>query len=290
MGVVAAVAAAELRVRRRTWAWRAALAVWLAVSLTVAVTVGLIAHARENYDPEKTGLTAFGVVVLLLLAVSVPVAGALAALPAGHLPPASRGAVPGRFAGAWLGALALPAATLPALVVAMAFGGVSAVQAVAALAVVGALLGVAVALALYVVVSAGGTLYPMLVTTLAAIGLCAIPPVAFTALASAEPDPRSGTRWSWLVRPSPLLVLGDAVPRSPGVSAEEFGPNPLGHLGEWGRSRSVPGILSGRDDVDSYDDYGDRPGPVWPAGLAVDATIGATALALAVRRARRPLG
>lgn len=52
----------------------------------------------------------------------------------------------------------------------------------------------------------------------------------------------------------------------------------------------MPGILSGRDDVDSYDDYGDRPGPIWPTGLAVDATIGATALALAVRRARRPGG
>lgn len=122
-------------------------------------------------------------------------------------------------------------------------------------------------------------------------------------------QPRTDRTW-WLLAPNPFVILADAAPQLP-VTFDRFGTNPvsgtpqrpgvqpgdidpLGQIGRQVRSlRSPPPDLSANGDTFVTPGLGpglepDRPGPLWPTGLAVNVVVGVAALLLTSRRLRTP--
>ena len=121
---------------------------------------------------------------------------------------------------------------------------------------------------------------------------------------------RTDRTW-WLLAPNPFVVLADAAPQLPerrrvltpedpfddfGVSARDL--DPLGQIGSQVRDLRRPPELSevtgsavlepapppGSLDITERE----RPPPVWPTGLAVNAALGVAALFFTTRRLRTP--
>ncbi|MBC7373200.1 MAG: ABC transporter permease [Frankiales bacterium] len=109
---------------------------------------------------------------------------------------------------------------------------------------------------------------------------------------------RTDRTW-WLLAPNPFVVLADAAPQLPalaprdgegfssGVRARDL--DPLGQIGSTVRDLRRPpsdsGIAFG---FQVGENRQERPGAVWPTGLAVNIVLAAGALLLTTRRLRTP--
>lgn len=112
---------------------------------------------------------------------------------------------------------------------------------------------------------------------------------------------RTDRTW-WLLAPNPFVVLADAAPQLPPLTAAERARrqadeqrgvfrrdardvDPLGQLGRAVRNLRRP---QGATQVLTNPAPRDARRPVWPTGLAIDLALGAGALALTARRLRTP--
>lgn len=110
-------------------------------------------------------------------------------------------------------------------------------------------------------------------------------------------DVRPEKVW-WLLAPNPFVILADAAPDTeprfdPRTGARLADPlDPLGEIGNAVREAREPDDRHGAPTFDTAPPAPEpeqRPGPVWPYGLAFDLLLGAGAVALTIRRLRTPV-
>lgn len=241
-----------------------------------------------------SGPLLFGVLMLGALV------GVLLVVPARTI--AAQRVEPVPFRVAWWRSLRLLVPTLALTPAATWLGGVSPTRVVAGVAVLAALYGVVVAIALccaeYIrrTTRAVTAAYATLLVLTAAPYLVAIPVLAGFAIAYDPDDDLPALDHAWvLAAPSPVFVLADALPPAPTRRWQEvsFADDPLARLRvEIRCARDWRLCDSTGPDVELVGapraaPVADGP-PIWPYGLAFDLVVSAGAVVLTARRTLRP--
>ncbi len=314
-GGVRAVARQEVLRRVRLGRWRVVLAIWFVV---LAGLLGLLRLALDGVGVEDRGLTMFGTLQLLVLALALLVApavaaqsingdrerGVLATLQVTRLTPGDIAV--GKLAAAWGTLLVFLAATIPLTVWCVLERGVSVGAVVVTTAVTALLLGVVCALSLGLSALLARSTTSAVASYLVVFALTIGSPIAFglaTAVAprrvitetfdsNAEvvpPPPVTqtfevpDTSRTWpLLAVNPFVVLADSAPVAPPDSPAR-GFDPLAALQQAFRGARQPTALAPSLGVAPA-----SPGSLWPIGLGIDVALGAGALALTAHRLRTP--
>lgn len=317
-GGVGAVARQEVLRRVRLGRWRVVLAIWFVV---LAGLLGLLRLALDGAGVDRRGLTMFGALQLLVLALALLVAPAVAAqsingdrergvlatlqvtrLTAGDI-------AVGKLAAAWGTLLVFLAATIPLIAWCVLEGGVSVGAVAVTTAVTALLLGVVCALSLGLSALLARSTTSAVASYLVVFALTIGSPIVFALATAVAPrtvvtetfevppvlpgqpvparqtqtfeSPDTSRTWPALAV-NPFVVLADSAPVAPRDSLER-GFDPLAALQRAFRGARQPAVLAPLDDVEQL-----PPRPLWPVGLGIDVALGAGALALTVRRLRTP--
>lgn len=317
-GGVSAVARQEVLRRVRLGRWRVVLAIWFVV---LAGLLGLLRLALDGAGVDERGLTMFGALQLLVLALALLVAPAVAAqsingdrergvlatlqvtrLTAGDI-------AVGKLAAAWGTLLVFLAATIPLIAWCVLEGGVSVGAVAVTTAVTALLLGVVCALSLGLSALLSRSTTSAVASYLVVFALTIGSPIAFALATAVAPrtvvtetfevppvlpgqpvpapqtqtfeSPDTSRTWPALAV-NPFVVLADSAPVAPPESLER-GFDPLAALQQAFRGARQPAVLAPLADVEQ-----EPPRPLWPVGLGIDVALGLGALAVTVRRLRTP--
>lgn len=329
---IATVARQEFTLRIRAGRWRWLLAAWFLVLLLVTLLLRSAVQGIDGGRATDKGVVVYGGLTLLVLGLALLVVptltaqsvngdrerGTLATLQVTRL--TAGDIATGKLAAAWGTSLVFLALTLPLVGYCMALRGVPLSRVVVVTLVVALLLGSVLSVALCLSSLLSRTTTSGVLAYLVVFGLTVGTTIAFglaTALTTervtehfqsacppGEQAPgcdqvqyyettraRTDRVW-WLLAPNPFVVLADAAPQLPPLTAaerarrqayEEEGiattdlrdSDPLGSLG-----RSVRDLRNGPGRHDRR--------PVWPFGLAFDVALGGGALWLTARQLRTP--
>ncbi|HEY8481632.1 MAG TPA: hypothetical protein VIL71_17540 [Spirillospora sp.] len=294
------VARHEVRTRLRTGHWKRLMAVWFVIVNGLGLLLRVSMDSDDSAYPDASGVAAFGVTMLLVLALTLMVTpalsgqsingdrerGTLATLQITRLGPGDIAL--GKLAAAWgTGVLtllfALPCVLLPVVEGAIGPGRVAVVLLVTVL-----LIGVVCAVAQGWSALLPRTVTSMLMSYLTVFALLlgtVLLYVVGTAVVSEHTSVRSDRAVWWTLAPNPLVVLADAAPRLPerrvvdgDAVVDESPPDVLADMSRLVRDMREEDLADDRVENNA----------VWPYGLAFDLALAAGAVGVTIARLRTP--